>query len=319
MGRRGTTGAAARPALPEAAIGILAMIAACAIWGLSAIYYKFLADVPPPEVLAHRTLWSAVFFVAILWSRGRLGALSELRRPRLAALIAGAAVVIGLNWLIFISAVHTGHVVQSSLGYYIFPLVSVGFGALLYGERPSRGQKVAIALAGVAVAVLILGIGVWPWISLALAVTFGLYGAAKKAIALGAMTSVTAEVLILSPVAIAWLWLAVPGVGAFHGGTALLLVLTGPLTGVPLMLFSMASRRLSMASVGLIGYLNPTLQFLCATIFFGEAFTPWHAIAFALTWTALALFSGEALARRSVRRKAARAAPSSPPPHREPT
>ena len=301
-------------------VGVLAMVSACMIWGLSAIYYKLLSGVPAPEVLAHRTLWSALFFAAILWGRGGAGKLRELRRPRLLLLVAAAALVIGINWLLFISSVQTGHVVQTSLGYYFFPLVSVALGAILYRERPSPAQAAAIALAAIAVAVLILGIGVWPWISLSLALSFGLYGAAKKAIPLGAMASVTAEVLILSPIAILWLWLAVPGIGAFHGQTAILLILTGPLTGLPLILFSMASRRLSMASVGIIGYLNPTLQFLLATVLFGEHFTPWHAVAFALIWTALAIFSGEALARRRrVRRRDARAASPSPAPRREPT
>ncbi len=315
-----TTPAEAAPSradLRTGLVGILAMAAACAIWGLSAIYYKLLSHVPAAEVLAHRTIWSALFFAAILWGRGRLSALDALRRPRLLALVSGAAVVIGINWLLFISSVQSGHVVQTSLGYYIFPLVSVGLGALIYGERPRPAQQAAIALAGVAVAVLILGIGVWPWISLALAFTFGLYGAAKKAIALGAMASVTAEVLILLPLALGWLWLAVPGIGAFHGTTALLLVATGPLTGVPLMLFSMASRRLSMASVGLIGYLNPSLQFFCATVLFGEVFTLWHGLAFALIWTALAIFSGEALARRRQVRARAGAHPV-PHPRRAP-
>ncbi len=304
----------------QALLGVLAMVAACAIWGLSAIYYKLLSHVPAAEVLAHRTIWSAVFFAAILQARGRLRTLGALHRPRLALLVLGAALVIGLNWLLFISAVQTGHVVQTSLGYYIFPLVSVALGAMLFGERPTRAQGAAIALAALAVSVLILGLGVWPWISLALAISFGFYGAAKKVIPLGAMASVTAEVLILAPLALAWLWLAVPGIGAFHGATALLLLGTGPLTGLPLILFSMASRRLSMASVGLIGYLNPSLQFFCATVLFGEVFTPWHAIAFALTWTALAIFSAEALARRRrLRRAIAPAVPPSPPPRRSPT
>ncbi|WP_254695888.1 EamA family transporter RarD [Palleronia sp. THAF1] len=282
-----------------ALIGTLAMIAASATWGLSAIFYKLLAHVPAAEVLAHRTLWSAVLFAAILGLRGRLQGVPQLvsaLRPAL-LLVAGAA-MISVNWFLFIFAVQAGRVVETSMGYYIFPLVSVALGVVLFAERPGRVQIVAIALACAAVAVLILGLGVTPWISLALAITFGFYGAIKKRLQADAMVSVTAEVAVLLPLALWWLWVQVPGWGGFSGGTALLLVATGPMTALPLILFTIATQRLSLATVGVIGYLNPTLQFLCATVLFGERFTLWHAIAFALIWTALALYSGAALRTR---------------------
>lgn len=290
----------------SALLGVAAMVACCVIWGLGALYYKLLTHVPPLEILAHRTIWSLVFFAAILALRGRLGQLAALRRPRELGLVAFAAVAISANWFLFIYSVLAGHVVQTSMGYYIFPLVSVAFGALFFGERASPWQRVAIAMAATAVLVLILGLGVTPWISLILAGSFGLYGVAKKIMTMGPMASVTAEVLLLSPPAIAYLVWAVPGLGAFRGADALLLIGTAALTALPLLLFSTASRRLSMASVGLIQYLNPTLQFLLAVLLFGEAFTLWHGIAFALIWSALALYSGEAVAaRRRLRRRAA--------------
>ncbi len=285
--------------------GVAAMVACCAVWGLSAVYYKLLAHVPPAEILAHRTIWSAVLFTGVLAARRRIGALGALGRPRILGLVVFAAAMISINWFLFIFSVQAAHVVQTSMGYYIFPLVSVGFGALFFGERLSGVQRLAIGMAGAAVLVLILGLGVTPWVSLALAGSFGLYGVAKKIATMNAVASVTAEVLILSPLALAWLWLAVPGLGAFHGTTALLLLATGPLTAIPLILFSEASRRLSMASVGIIQYLNPSLQFLCAVALFGERFTLWHGVAFALIWSALALYSGEAAwAGRRVGRRA---------------
>lgn len=279
--------------------GILAMAGACTIWGLSAIYYKLLAHVPPAEVLAHRTIWSALFFAVILAGRGRLSSVARLvKGPRVAALVAFASIMIGANWFVFIFAVQAGRVVETSLGYFIFPLVSVALGAAIFRERPSRAQGIAIALAAAGVTTLILGLGAAPWLSFVLAVTFGFYGVAKKAIEADAMASVTAEVVLLMPLAVGWLVWATPGWGAFTGWDALLLAASGPLTALPLILFTMASRRLSLSTVGVIGYLNPTLQFLCATLLFGERFTMWHAAAFGAIWTALAIYSGETFVRR---------------------
>lgn len=279
------------------AIGVAAMLGACCIWGLSPLFYKLIADVPPADVLAHRTIWSALCFWGVLALRGRAGGVvAALGSPRQALLIAVAATAISLNWGGFIFSVQAGHVVEASLGYYIFPLASVALGAVVFGERLSVAQGAAVGLAGVAVAMLILGLGVTPWISLLLAGTFAVYGVLKKVTPLDAMTGVTAEVVLLLPLALLWLWFM--GEGAFRGGTALLLIATGPLTAVPLMLFGIASRRLSMATVGLIQYVNPSLQAFCALVVFGEAATIWHGAAFALIWTALALYSGDGLRRR---------------------
>lgn len=291
----------------SAALGVAAMVGCCTIWGLSAIFYKLLAEAPALEILAHRTIWSALLFAGILAARGRFGQLAALTRPRELALVAFAAAAISSNWFLFIFSVLSGHVVQTSMGYYIFPLVSVAFGALFFGERLSPWQRLAIGLAASAVMVLILGLGVTPWISLLIGATFGLYGVAKKLVSLGPMASVTAEVILLTPLALLYLWWAVPGAGAFQGGTALLLMATGPMTAVPLLLFTIAARRLSMATVGVLQYLNPSLQFLIAVALFGEIFTAWHGIAFALIWTALALYSGEAAV--TARRVKGRAGP----------
>lgn len=295
--------------MKPAVTGTLAMVGACTIWGLSAIYYKLLAHLPPAEVLAHRTIWSALFFAAVLAGRGRLSSVARLARgARVASLVAVASIMIAINWFCFIFAVQAGHVVETSLGYFIFPLVSVALGAAIFRERPTRAQGLAIALAAAGVATLVAGLGVTPWISFVLAVTFGFYGVAKKAIEADAMASVTAEVALLLPLAVGWLIWAVPGWGAFTGRDAFLLAASGPITGLPLILFTIASRRLSLSGVGVIGYLNPSLQFFCATVLFGEMFTPWHAAAFGAIWTALAIYSGEALVRRR-RVRAAQPAP----------
>ncbi|WP_323716787.1 EamA family transporter RarD [Paracoccus aminovorans] len=295
----------------EGTKGFWAMIAVCVSWGLSPIYYRALAHVPTVEVLAHRTLWSLVLFGVVLGLQGRLRQLAAaLAGPQIGR-IAFAAITVSANWGLFIWAVQAGHVVQSSLGYYIFPLVAVLLGVLVFGERLTRAQAAAVALAALAVGLLTWGLGVAPWISLGLAITFGLYGVVKKALALGPVLSVAAEVALLLPLAAAWLILqgaglmpaalAQPFVFGTDLASSLLLAGSGLITAVPLILFSYAARRLGMAALGLMLYLNPTLQFLCAVLLFGEPFTRWHMIAFAMIWGALAIYSASALgqARRA--------------------
>ncbi|WP_199260789.1 EamA family transporter RarD [Paracoccus binzhouensis] len=284
--------------------GFWAMIGVCVTWGLSPIFYRALSGVPVVEVLAHRTLWSLLLFLAVLAVQGRLRELrGALTGPHVGRIVL-AALTVSLNWGLFIWAVQAGHVVQSSLGYYIFPLMAVVAGVLVFGEALSRAQALAVLLAGLAVALLTWGLGVAPWISLGLALTFVLYGALKKSLPLGPVLSVAAEVALLTPLALGWLalqalgWLPASLAAPLSFGAdlpvSLLLAASGVITAVPLILFSYAARRVGMATLGLMFYLNPTLQFLCAVLLFGEAFTRWHMIAFAMIWTALAIYSASA-------------------------
>ncbi|KAA9009320.1 EamA family transporter RarD [Histidinibacterium aquaticum] len=292
--------------MTEAKRGIAAMIAACTIWGLSPLFYKQLDHIPPGEVLAYRTLWSFVFFAGVLALQGRLRVLGEaLSTPRRALLIFASGFAIGCNWFGFIFAVHSDRALEASLGYYIFPLTAVLFGRLIFGERLSGAQWAAVALAAAAVATLTAGLGVPPWISLALAGTFAVYGILKKQLPAGPVVSVTAEVLLLSPIGIAWIvWAGTSPDAVTH----LWLAASGPLTATPLILFSYAAKRARLSTVGLVQYLNPTLQFACATLVFLEPVTRWHAIAFPGVWLALAVYSASALAQdRSARRAASRA------------
>lgn len=306
--------------MTESRKGMLALIACCTVWGLSPIYYKALAEVPPVEVLSHRTLWSLLFFGIVITLQGRLGEVWHLVRHRFFA-VAPAAVAISLNWFGFIFSVQVGHAVEASLGYYIFPLLAVLLGVVAFGERLTLGQGIAVGCAALAVAVLTWGLGVAPWISLFLATTFATYGVLKKRLSAGPVASVTAEVLVLAPLAAIWLFGIHTGLwseGARPGGwfghdwrTSALLAFSGILTGGPLILFSYASRRISLATVGITQYLNPTLQFFCAVVIFQEPFTRWHMMAFGLIWTAVAIFSAESLRQdRAARRGAARAAAS---------
>lgn len=292
--------------------GVIAMVLACTIWGFSPIFFKALAQVPALDVLAHRMIWSLVFFGLVLGVQKRLG---EVRRALSTARGFGAillaAVIVSFNWALFIYTVQIGQTTQSSLGYYIYPLVAVLIGRLVFGEKLAKSQWGAVGLAVGAVCLLTFGMGTAPTLALALAVSFGLYGMLKKRLDLGPVVSVTAEVVVLAPVAVLILLQSYHKGEAIFGAdasTALLLVLSGPLTAVPLILFSYAARRLAMTTLGLLQYLNPTLQFSVAVFIFGEAFGVWHLAAFALIWSALALYSVTSLRQDNARRKASRAA-----------
>ncbi|MBT0957191.1 EamA family transporter RarD [Alphaproteobacteria bacterium KMM 3653] len=289
----------------ETAKGIWALMATFTIWGLSPLFYKQLAQVDPGTVLAHRTLWSLVFFAALLALQGRLRQVAGLLRLHPVA-VPAAALLISCNWFVFIWAVQVGRTVESSLGYYIFPLVSVLLGRVVLGERLARVQWIAVAMVATAVALLTYGLGAMPQISLLLAATFGLYGLFKRRMEAGPVLSVAAEVAVLAPLAMLWLlWSSAP-YGMTDAQTTGLLMLAGPITAVPLILFSYGSRRVAMATTGLLQYLNPTLQFLCAVLVFTEPFSLWHAAAFTLIWLGVAVYSVSALLSERRSRRAAK-------------
>jgi chloramphenicol-sensitive protein RarD len=294
--------------MTEAGKGVAALIAACTVWGLSGLYYKLLAHVPPIEILAHRTIWSLVFFTLVLLAQGRLAQLrAALATPRAIGIVIFAALMISTNWFVFILSIQIGKATEASLGYYLFPLVAVGIGRVIFGERLSRMQAMAVGLAAIAVTVLTLGLWAAPWIALVLSISFGLYGLVKKRLSAGPVVSVTAEVLVLSPIALIVLILAHRGDGGAFGADimdSLMLMFAGVLTAGPLMLFSYASKRVRMGTVGLVQYINPTLQFLVAVMIFSEPFSSWHLIAFALIWTALALYSASSVVLERAARKA---------------
>jgi chloramphenicol-sensitive protein RarD len=291
--------------MTEGQKGVAAIAGASAIWGLSSIYYKAFAVVPPLEMLSHRTVWTVAFFAVVLAVQGRaLEVLDLLGQPRAWRILVVSAVMIALNWLVFIQAVQIGQALEASLGYYVFPLFAVALGYLVLGERFTRLQAAAIGLAALAVVALGVGLGAAPWTALILAASFSAYGLIKGQVRLGPVIGVFFETLLLAPLALVWLWGMHAGawtdLGGREGGlfgrdlwTSAWLVFAGPLTGMPLMMFSYAARRIPYATLGLVQYLNPTLQFVVAVALFGEPFTPWHAIAFPLIWCALALYSWE--------------------------
>lgn len=297
--------------------GLISLFLAQTLWGLSPLYYKAVADVPASEVLAHRTLWTCVLFGGYLAYQNRLGDLYTLMSgPKLRSVIP-ASLLISFNWGLFIYAIQSGRALEASFGYYIFPLIATLIGVLAFGERLTGLQYPAIVLAGLAVIVLGIGLGALPWLALALAVSFAMYGAIKKSLDVGPILSVTGEVVLLAPIALAYLigaqlfgWggSAAQPAGAFGHSRfdSVMLIFSGLVTGVPLIFFATAARRLPLTVVGMGQYWNSTIQFGLAVFIFGEPFTHWHAIAMPLIWTALALYSVQVIRIEAQARKARR-------------
>lgn len=302
-----TAGRADGDARNEAAVGAVGALSAYVLWGVFPIYFKWVADVSPGEVLAHRIVWSLLIMAAVILVRRRLGmvrrALAD--RRQLVGLMA-SALLISLNWLTFIYAIQSDRALQASLGYYINPLVSVLLGMLFLGERLRPRQGIAFALAVVGVAYLTWMGGVFPWISLTLACSFGLYGLVRKALPVGAQSGLLIETLLLSPLALGYLaWLASDGAMQFLAvdrATDGLLMLSGLVTTLPILLFTFAAQRLRLSTLGFLQYINPTMQFLLAVFLFREPMSEAHLTAFAFIWSALALYSYDTLQTERRRR-----------------
>ncbi|MFT4243310.1 MAG: EamA family transporter RarD [Acidovorax sp.] len=278
--------------------GILCAALAYIAWGLFPLYFKQVAAVPSLEVVMHRTLWSLVFVFAVLAVRRQwawLGAV--LRQPRVLGAFALSALLLSVNWLTYVWAVQNHHVVDASLGYFILPLVNVALGCVFLRERPRPGQWLAVAVAAAGVLWLTVQAGRLPWIALVLALSFGFYGLLRKVAALGALEGLALETLVLAPLAAAVLgWWAWQGQGALvqaDAATLGWLLLGGPLTAVPLLLFAAGARRIPLTTMGILQYISPSLQFALGVWFFNEPFQPARLAGFALIWAALCVYTLE--------------------------
>ena len=282
--------------------GILAILAACVIWGLSPLYYNFLTMVPPLELLAQRTLWSFLFFALVLGLQGRFSALIHAlgNRGHVITLFA-AACAIAVNWYFFIYSVQINRVSEASLGYFIFPLVAVVFGLIVFKEKLSALQWVAVALAVFAVLILTYGLGVAPWLALVLSLSFGTYSVLKKRLDLSPVISVTLEVMLLLPLTVPYLLIQNLPIQDSTDSWQIwfLLMGSGPLTATPLILFSYATRRISMSTVGIMQYINPSIKFLVALLIFAEPMTDWHFGAFSIIWVAVVIYSWSGFSARN--------------------
>jgi chloramphenicol-sensitive protein RarD len=295
---------------PEAVIGGLAAGIGYAFWGLSVIYYKQLAIVPPFETLAHRTFWSAVTIalVALIAKRGP-HILQVFRNGWLLRRLICTSLLVSTNWFVFIYAIAKGNILATSFGYYINPLMSVLLGVILLRKRLPKAQIFAIALAVLGVMNFTYAFGSLPLISLYLAASFALYGYLRKVTPVNPLDGLFVEIVILAPFALAFLWyLHTQNAEHFNMGPglpALYLVLTGPMTVAPLLLFAYGARRIRMATLGLMQYLLPTMSFLVAIFLYSEPFEDAQIITFALIWTGLAIFSFDLWKRERASRAAA--------------
>lgn len=278
--------------------GVLAYL----IWGVFPLYFKALAHIPPLQVVSHRIIWSVLFLTAIIyWRRSWHTITAAFRHSRVVVLLIISALLIASNWLVFIIAVGHSQVIQSSLGYFITPFVSVLLGVVFLSERLSRLQVASLLLAAVGVTLLTVHYGHFPWVSLILAITFGSYGLIRKIVTVDSITGLTVETMLLSPCALGYLmYVTSDGTGCFPDKTLepnVLLVFAGVVTSIPLLLFAAAARRLRLATIGFLQYITPSIHFLLAVLMYKEPFTPAHLACFILIWSGLCCYSFDAVQR----------------------
>ena len=290
-------------------LGILAALGAYCIWGVSVIFFKALAHVPASEIIAHRVIWSVVFTGMYLAWRGRCDEVaSAVKNRRALATLFVTSLLISFNWGIFVWAIAQARIVEAALGYFMLPLVSVAIGYVLLREKLNSAQMIAVVLALIAVTAQTIAIGTLPWVAVSLALLFAFYGFIRKKISIGSSPGLFVEVLLLCLPALGYL-VYLDSQGAAHfihdgGWTSFLLVMTGPMTAVPLILFAEAVRRLRLVSVGLIFYLTPTIQFLIGAGLYGEPVSDFRLGTFALIWIALCIFTWDAIRAERLRNTA---------------
>jgi chloramphenicol-sensitive protein RarD len=286
--------------------GLLATIGAFVLWGLFPLYWHELRAIPSLEIASHRVVWCGVLVVGYLLIRGGTVWLRAIfAGRRLPALLAASSLLISVNWVLYIWAVNNGHVVESSLGYFINPLVNVLLGVLVLRERLNSAQWTAVGIAAVGVVWLTWQAGAPPWIALALAVSFGTYGLIRKVAAVESVPGLGVESLFLFLPALAYLvWLESTGLGSFGQVSRYeesLLIVGGFVTALPLIWFAYGARRIAYSLVGIVQYIAPTIQFLLGVTVFGEPFTSAQAVGFACIWAALGIYAADGLRRSRLR------------------
>ncbi|MDK3257250.1 EamA family transporter RarD [Blastococcus capsensis] len=295
--------------MDERRLGVVSGLGAYALWGVFPLYFPLLEPAGGLEIVAHRVLWSLLFVGLLLCVVRRWGHVrAAVRSPRTLLVLAGAAVLIATNWLIYVYGVNSGQVVETSLGYFINPLVSVVLGVVVFSERLRPLQWVAVGIAAVAVAVLTIDYGRPPWIALGVALSFGLYGLMKKVVSVEAAPGLFLETaLVAIPAAVVLAVMHSNGTGTFANagtGHAVLLASAGVATAVPLLLFAAAARRIPLSTVGLLQYLTPLMQLAIGVFVYGEPMPPARLAGFVIVWAALAVFTVDTLrhARAGARR-----------------
>lgn len=282
--------------------GVLAALAAFFLWGILPIFWKLLDFLPPPSIVAQRTLWSLLLVLGILFWRGEGKSLmTALRSPRVLGwhLLSGG--LLASNWLLYVWATLNHRILEGALGYYLNPFFNMLFGALWFGERNSRWQLAAIVLALGGVVMQVPAVGHFPWVALTLAVTFSLYAVVRKRAPLGSITGLAAETTLLAPVALIWLIIANKDPAAAFGGSwthAALVVGTGLATALPLLFFGYAARTIRLTTLGILQFLGPTIQFFIGWKLYGEPMTATRLLSFGLIWLAVGIFAADAKFRK---------------------
>lgn len=293
---------------PETA-GVWFALTAYGLWGVIPVYFKFVDFAGPFEIIAHRICWAVLVLAALIVLRRQMAGIRHLNRQRLLWLALSGS-LLAVNWSVFIWALLNERMLETSIGYYINPLVNVLLGGLFLGERLSRPQAVAVGLAAIGVLNELFAVGVFPWVGLTLAFTFGFYGLVRKKIMVDSIVGLGVESLLLLPLAAGYLiWLYFAGLGSMAAGNTTevaLLAIGGPLTVIPLVAFAAAALRLPLTTLGFFQYLAPTLTLLLAVFVYGEPFRASQAVTFGCIWCALALFSFDAIANQRRARRAAR-------------
>ncbi len=284
----------------QTTLGIAGAVGAFLIWGLSPIYFKWLKAVPPFEILMHRMVWSFLFLMPLILVRGQWRDFkAALKNRKTLGILLGTTLLVSFNWFLFIWAINNDQILQTSLGYYINPLINVLLGRIFLKERLRPAQALAVGLAAVGVAYLTLQFGRVPWISLALAVTFGFYGLIRKVAPVGALVGLALETLLMTGPAMAYLFfLNAGGGGAFlkmGAGVDLLLAASALVTALPLLLFTEGARRIHLSTVGILQYLAPSCTFILAIFIYGEPFSTAKLWTFILIWSALVLYSTDSI------------------------
>lgn len=278
--------------------GTLAAFSAYLLWGLFPIYWRMLQSVPPIEILAHRISWSLLVLGVLLSLRQQWSTLREaLKKPKIWLTYIASGTLLAVNWLVYIWAVNSGYVVDTSLGYFINPLVNVMLGVLILGERLRRGQFWAVVIATLGVLYLALSFGVKLWIALTLAFSFGFYALLRKTAPLNSLQGLSLEMAWLILPAFAYLIYLESTSAGFFGGEnlsiTLLFTTTGIATAIPLLLFGYGAQRVTLITLGILQYIAPSLQFLIGVFLYGEAFTTTRMIGFGMIWTALAIYTAD--------------------------
>lgn len=278
----------------HAGAGFALGVGAYAVWGVMPIYFKAIREVPAIDIVAHRVLWSLPFLaLAVLVLRGKDKVRAALASRKTLGILVATALLIGINWLLFVYAIASGHILAASFGYYLNPIANVLLGRFVLGERLGRLQWIAVAIAAAGISVLAAGALSQLWISLTLCISFAAYGLLRKIVSADAVTGLGIETAILFPLALGWLLIRfaagdpVMGTGTFQ---TTMLLLAGVVTAIPLLLFTGAARRLPYSTLGMLQFIAPTLQFLIAVLVYDELFTAAHAIAFGAIWAALTLY-----------------------------